>query len=197
MCCKKQFQAMAWADQPRNWQAQQNVCVSVQLMGPSGSGKSSLLNALVSCTAVTKGMTLSGELLINGVPPQASGIRVGYVQQTDLFYSQMTVREVLQMEAALRLPRSLSESERDDIVEDALRKLDLRGVADTIVGDRKVRGISGGERKRLGIACELISKPSLLFLDEPTTGLDAFQALQVGFSLCSCVCRTLQSDRVS
>lgn len=51
------------------------------------------------------------------------------------------------------------------------------------VGDKKNRGISGGERKRLSIGCELISGPSLLFLDEPTTGLDAFQAEKVaGFS---------------
>jgi ABC-type multidrug transport system ATPase subunit len=151
-------------------------------MGPSGSGKSSLLNALASCTPVTKGMTLSGELLINGVPPKESVVRVGYVQQTDLFYSQMTVKEVLDMEAALRLPR-LSKKERDDAVADTLQKLDLVDVAHIIVGDRKVRGISGGERKRLAIACELMSKPSLVFLDEPTTGLDAFQALQVSFML--------------
>jgi ABC-type multidrug transport system ATPase subunit len=59
------------------------------MMGPSGSGKTSLLNALASHTPVTIGMMLSGVLRINGQDPDASGVRVGYVQQEDLFYSQV------------------------------------------------------------------------------------------------------------
>jgi ABC-type cobalamin/Fe3+-siderophores transport system ATPase subunit len=152
---------------------------TVQLMGPSGSGKTSVLNALASHTPVTKGMTLSGTLRINGSRPEASGVRIGYVQQEDLFYSQMTVQETLDMVAALRLPRKMSQQERDVAVDDVINRLNLAKVRGTIVGDKKTRGVSGGERKRLSIACELLSKPSLLFLDEPTSGLDAFQALKV------------------
>jgi ABC-type multidrug transport system ATPase subunit len=147
-------------------------------MGPSGSGKTSLLNALAEHTPVTKGMELAGRLRVNGSTPAASGVRMGYVQQEDLFYSQMTVRETLEMTAALRLPAATTPEQRATAVDDALKRLDLGAVAGTPVGGRKTRGVSGGERKRLSIACELLARPSLLFLDEPTTGLDAFQALK-------------------
>lgn len=77
--------------------------------------------------------------------------------------------------ARLRLPSSASLPEREAIVDDLLRKLSLVRAADTVVGDVRRRGISGGERKRLSIGCELLGKPDVLFLDEPTSGLDAFQ----------------------
>jgi ABC-type multidrug transport system ATPase subunit len=148
-------------------------------MGPSGSGKTTLLNALAGQVPVCKRMSLSGRVRLNGEPVATSTVVIGYVQQADMFYSQMTVRETLQMTAALRLPSGTSAAAREAAVDEALRHLDLSAVAGTVVGDRKTRGISGGERKRLAIACELLSRPSLLFLDEPTTGLDAFQALKV------------------
>ena len=81
--------------------------------------------------------------------------------------------------ARLRLPSSVSLEEKRAVVDSLLNKLSLVKAADTIVGDAKRRGISGGERKRLSIGCELIGSPNLLFLDEPTSGLDAFQAQQV------------------
>eukprot|EP00966_Prymnesium_polylepis_P090204 2089150-Prymnesium_polylepis.1 len=90
----------------------------------------------------------------------------------------MTVRETLMFAARMRLPRGMPLSEKKALVDDLLQKLSLVKSADTIVGDAKRRGISGGERKRLSIGCELLSSPSLLFLDEPTSGLDAFQAQQ-------------------
>ena len=91
----------------------------------------------------------------------------------------MTVRETLMFAARLRLPSSVSLEEKRAVVDGLLKKLSLVKAADTIVGDTKRRGISGGERKRLSIGCELIGSPNLLFLDEPTSGLDAFQAQQV------------------
>ena len=83
-------------------------------MGPSGSGKTSLLNALAQRTPVTSLMTLSGRLHINGRDPGAAGApRAGYVPQEDLFYSQMTVQETLDMVATLRLPKGTSADVRD------------------------------------------------------------------------------------
>ena len=83
------------------------------------------------------------------------------------------------MTAALRMPGGHSAPERDAAVDSLISKLGLAQSADTIVGDEKQRGLSGGEKKRLSIACELIGTPRLLFLDEPTSGLDSFQAEKV------------------
>lgn len=77
--------------------------------------------------------------------------------------------------ARLRLPDTLSLHDKYEYVEDLIGRMGLNKVADTIVGDEKTRGISGGEKKRLSLACELIGSPSLIFADEPTSGLDAFQ----------------------
>ena len=112
-------------------------------------------------------------------PRRLPGVRQAYVRQEDIFYTQMTVRETLMFAARLRLPSNVSLEEKREVVDSLLKKLSLVKAADTIVGDAKRRGISGGERKRLSIGCELIGSPNLLFLDEPTSGLDAFQAQQV------------------
>lgn len=195
------FQRRAWLSVAWQRPPLSHAHAAAQLMGPSGSGKSSLLNALASHTPVTKSMTLAGVLRINGVPPARSGVRVGYVQQHDMFYSQMTVLETLDMVAALRLPQQLAPAARDAAVAEVVQKLDLGKVLHTVVGDRKTRGVSGGEKKRLSIACELLTKPSLLFLDEPTTGLDAFQALQVCaraarlLGVCKRVCECRAAER--
>ena len=153
------------------------------IMGPSGSGKTTMLNALAGNVKATKKASLTGTLLCDGEAcggaAQVDGLRLAYVQQEDTFYTQMTVRETLMFAARLRLPSSLSLEQKTARVDDIIAKLSLGGAADTIVGDVRRRGISGGERKRLAIGCELLSEPQLLFLDEPTSGLDSFQAQQV------------------
>lgn len=83
------------------------------------------------------------------------------------------------MAAELRLPQRMPAAARAAYVTKLLSLLGLAKVQDSIVGDAKTRGLSGGEKKRLAIGCELIGSPALLFLDEPTTGLDAFQAEKV------------------
>ncbi|CAN0387416.1 unnamed protein product, partial [Discosporangium mesarthrocarpum] len=106
-------------------------------------------------------------------------LKQAFVKQEDVFYSQLTVRETLTMAARLRLPPYILIEEKLEMVEDLVNRLGLAKVADTIVGDVKTRGISGGERKRLSIACQLFGTPSLIICDEPTSGLDAFQAERV------------------
>ncbi len=152
-------------------------------MGPSGSGKTSVLNALAGQVRASKHASLHGTLRVNGErvgkASEAAGVRLAYLQQEDIFYAQMTVRETLLFAARLRLPKDVPLAEKEALVEKLIRKLSLVKAADTIVGSSSKRGISGGERKRLAIGCELLGDPNLLFLDEPTSGLGAYQEQQV------------------
>ncbi|TYG83674.1 hypothetical protein ES288_D01G187600v1 [Gossypium darwinii] len=149
------------------------------VMGPSGSGKTTLLNVLASQILASPRLALSGLLEFNGKRSSTKAYKFAYVRQEDLFFSQLTVRETLSLAAELQLPEISSIEERDEYVNNLLFKLGLVSCADSIIGDAKVRGISGGEKKRLSLGCELIASPSVIFADEPTTGLDAFQAEKV------------------
>ena len=102
-----------------------------------------------------------------------------FVQQEVNFFPHMTVRETLNFRVELKLGSRIGKTARDELVNELIDELRLGKAADSIVGDAKVRGISGGERRRLSIACELISSPSIIFLDEPTSGLDSNAAASV------------------
>ncbi|KAM4052331.1 broad substrate specificity ATP-binding cassette transporter ABCG2 isoform 1-T1 [Anomaloglossus baeobatrachus] len=144
------------------------------ILGPTGSGKSSLLDVLA---ARKDPHGLSGEVLIDGKPqPPNFKCLSGYVVQDDVVMGTLTVRENLQFSAALRLPRSLKQKEKDERINQIIKELGLTKVADAKVGTQMIRGVSGGERKRTNIGMELITDPGVLFLDEPTTGLDASTA---------------------
>lgn len=157
------------------------------VMGPSGAGKTSLLNALARQVPYSAKASFTGTIEVNGVEVSTDdAVRQAYVQQEDLFYSQLTLRETLTMACSLRLPASAA---KEEAVEELIRKLGLTSCADSFVGDAKTRGLSGGEKKRLSIGCELLNSPALMFLDEPTTGLDAFQSVKVVESL-----KTLAQD---
>lgn len=149
------------------------------IMGPSGSGKTTLLNTLAGQVPASGKLDLSGLVTLNGQLQQEARVQQGYVQQEDLFFSMLTVRETMTLAAELRLEASMCPEERVQYVEQAMQQLGLSKCADSTVGDAKTRGLSGGEKKRLQIACELIGSPRLVFADEPTTGLDAFQAEKV------------------
>lgn len=91
----------------------------------------------------------------------------------------LTVKETLMVAAHFQLPRDVSTKRREQYVADIISELGLANATNTPIGDAKLRGVSGGERKRANIGIELIKNPSLLFLDEPTSGLDSFQAQSV------------------
>uniref|UniRef100_A0A671PSC5 ATP-binding cassette sub-family G member 2-like n=1 Tax=Sinocyclocheilus anshuiensis TaxID=1608454 RepID=A0A671PSC5_9TELE len=110
---------------------------------------------------------------------QTASHRSAYFLQDDVVMGTLTVRENLCFSAALRLPKSICQLEKDEKVERLIQELGLSKVADSRVGTQLIRGVSGGERKRTSIGMELIFDPPVLFLDEPTTGLDASTANSV------------------
>ena len=147
------------------------------MMGPSGSGKSSLLSVLADQAPSTP-HSLTGEVTVGGLRASKAVRRSwGFVFQDDLLLSNLSVRETIQFSALLRLPQALSSEERAERVETTLRQLRLLECADTLIGSETRHGVSGGERKRCAIGVELVCRPRMLFLDEPTSGLDAATAL--------------------
>lgn len=114
-----------------------------------------------------------------------------FCRQTDDLLPYLTVRETLAYAAALRLPRSVTAETRSAIVDQTIMELGLADAADVVVGGAFRKGISGGEKRRLSIGCVLVTLPSILCLDEPTTGLDAFTA----FALLETLKRLAQRGR--
>ncbi|KAL5017918.1 hypothetical protein ScPMuIL_003640 [Solemya velum] len=144
------------------------------ILGPTGSGKSSLLDILAG-RKEPRGLT--GHILIDGAtPPDNFKCMVGYVVQDDVVMGTLSVRENFHFSASLRLPKGVSHEEKKKRVELVINELGLKNCAETKVGTEFIRGVSGGERKRTNIGMELIISPRILFLDEPTTGLDASTA---------------------
>ena len=161
------------------------VCGTIQgglwaVLGPSGSGKTTFLSAL-SLRLDLYRMTQTGLLMLNGRTYTRRMLKSmsGYVMQDDLVNPYMTVAETLSYAAELRMPQDSSAAQRDEMCAHVLDLVGISHCADVLVGDTRVKGISGGERKRLCIAVELLTKPRLLFLDEPTSGLDSATAFSV------------------
>ncbi|XP_057962209.1 ABC transporter G family member 9-like [Malania oleifera] len=150
------------------------------MLGPSGSGKTTLLTALGG----RLGGRLTGKITYNGRPFSTTIKRTtGFVAQDDALYPHLTVAETLVFTALLRLPKSLAEVEKVGHAEAVMSQLGLTQCRDSIIGGQLVRGISGGERKRVSIGQEMLINPSLLFLDEPTSGLDSTTAQRIVFTL--------------
>ena len=145
------------------------------ILGPSGAGKSSLLDILAGRKRSSEGRA-TGHVSFTVGGSRARGpaeIRrvAGYVPQEDVLPGTLSCYEHLMFHARLRMPRSATHAERRARALLVLEELRLSRVADSRVGDARRRGLSGGEKRRLSIAAELMARPPLLFLDEPTTGL--------------------------
>ena len=154
------------------------------IMGPSGAGKSSLLDI---CAGRAKNGEVRGQLLVNDEPVDYAQYKriAGYVsQQDDHLMGTMTVFESIMFSAELRLPDAIPYAEKKRRVEQAMQDLGIMHIRDRKIGDSMNRGISGGEKRRVSIACELVISPQVLFLDEPTSGLDSFHAVSVIKVIC-------------
>ncbi|XP_015875735.2 ABC transporter G family member 12 [Ziziphus jujuba] len=147
------------------------------IMGPSGSGKSTLLDSLAG--RLSRNVVMTGNILFNGSKKRLDYGSVAYVTQEDVLLGTLTVRETIKYSAQLRLPTSMSKEEVNGIVEATIMEMGLLDCADRLIGNWHLRGISGGEKKRLSIALEILTRPCLLFLDEPTSGLDSASAFFV------------------
>lgn len=150
------------------------------VMGASGAGKSTFLDILAR---KNKKGRVGGEFYVNGEKVDDADFRsvIGFVDQDDTLLPTLTVHETIVDSALLRLPREMTRQAKIQRVEDVERQLGIYHIRDQLIGSEESfgRGISGGEKRRVGIACELVTSPSILFLDEPTSGLDAFNAYNV------------------
>ena len=146
-------------------------------MGSSGSGKSTLLNILNGSQQPTFGRVMLNGRDIYNEDESSSGL-IGHIAQDDVLISELTVEENLRFSAEL----SLGAMPNEDLiahVHQTLRSLGLWEIRDLRVGSVMDKTISGGQRKRLNIALELIREPAVLFVDEPTSGLSSRDSEQI------------------
>ena len=149
----------------------------VAVMGGSGVGKSTLLSILNGSQAPDSGsLTINGQSFYEHLDELKP--LMGFVPQDDLLIPELTVRENLYYTALFCFANSKKE-EIDQRVEKTLNDLGLSYIADLKVGTPLQKTISGGQRKRLNIALELIREPAVLFLDEPTSGLSSADSERV------------------
>ncbi|KAI1179051.1 hypothetical protein F4777DRAFT_535406 [Nemania sp. FL0916] len=150
------------------------------IMGASGAGKTSFLDILAR---KNKRGHFTGDFFVNGEKVNDTDFKsvVGFVDQEDTMLPTLTVHETILTSALLRLPRHMGRGAKEQRVYEVEKQLGIYHIRDSLIGSEegKGRGISGGEKRRVGIACELVTSPSILFLDEPTSGLDAYNAYNV------------------
>ncbi|XP_055879277.1 ATP-binding cassette sub-family G member 5-like isoform X1 [Biomphalaria glabrata] len=157
-----------------------NLCMTfatgelTALVGTSGSGKTSLLDVISGrSTGVTTGVvSYEGQQCTRKMMRQKSS----YVLQADRLLPTLTVRETLTYMAYLKLPGHFKPSDINRKVQTVITDMGLNHVAENRIGGAIVRGVSGGEKRRITIGVQLLKDPDILLLDEPTSGLDAFTA---------------------
>jgi ABC-type multidrug transport system ATPase subunit len=161
----------------------------VGIIGPSGAGKSSLLTTLSGLRAPEAGLVLvNGKDIYSGHEAQS----FGFVPQEDIVHADLTVDQALRYSAQLRLPAGTPPREIDKLLLQTVDQLGLRAHV-----RKPISRLSGGQRKRVSVGVELLAKPAILFLDEPSSGLDPateFQLMELLRDLadtgCTIVCTT-------
>ncbi|KAL5563886.1 hypothetical protein UlMin_033633 [Ulmus minor] len=141
------------------------------IMGPSGCGKSTLLDALAG--RLSSKTRQSGQILLNGHRQSLAYGTSAYVTQDDTLMTTLTVKEAVYYSALLQLPESMTKSEKKERAEETIREMGLQEAMNTRIGGWGVKGLSGGQKRRVSICIEILTRPKLLFLDEPTSGLDS------------------------
>jgi len=146
--------------------------VLTALMGITGAGKTTLLDVLAGRKT---GGYIEGTIKIAGYPKkQETFSRIsGYCEQSDIHSPNLTVYESLKFSAWLRLPSNVKPHQRDMFIDEVMSLVELTELKNAMVGIPGATGLSAEQRKRLTIAVELVASPSIIFMDEPTTGLDA------------------------
>lgn len=134
----------------------------IAVIGESGAGKTTLMRVLAGVNTPT-----DGAVCVNGEPVGARLTDIGYLPQDEIVHPRLTVAESLRYAARLRLPHDSTAEAIETAVAEVVREVELIGHENT-----RIDALSGGQRKRVGLATELLNRPALLFLDEPTTGLD-------------------------
>ncbi|KAL2643287.1 hypothetical protein R1flu_010874 [Riccia fluitans] len=159
-----------------NFEAQSGELLAIA--GPSGAGKSTLLEVLAGRVKPTSppGCMLVNDQIVDVHQFQRVS---GYVMQDDALFPHLTVMETLLYSARLRLPTTVPYEEKLARVKSVIEELGLSHVATTRIGNESMRGVSGGERRRVSIGLDVIHNPAVLFLDEPTSGLDSAAAANI------------------
>ncbi|XP_050422487.1 ATP-binding cassette subfamily G member 4-like [Adelges cooleyi] len=141
------------------------------ILGPSGAGKSTLINVLAGYRCADA----RGSIMVNSRPRDMRTFRKmsRYIMQEDLLQPSLTVQESMEIASDLKLGYTISKEDKLNSIDEILQMLRLSKAKNTLMDN-----LSGGERKRLSVALELVNNPPVIFLDEPTTGLDDLSSSQ-------------------